>query len=117
LRTPLNAIIGYSEMLEEETQDLGKIETVQDLQKIQAAGKHLLALINDVLDLSKIEAGKMGLHLENFDVTGLIEEIVTTLQPAAAKNGNKITVHMSDDVGMMRADITKVRQILFNLLS
>ena len=117
LRTPLNAIIGYSEMLEEETQDLGRVETVQDLQKIQAAGKHLLALINDVLDLSKIEAGKMGLHLETFDVTGLIEEIVTTLQPAAAKNGNKIQIEMTDDVGMMRADITKVRQILFNLLS
>ena len=117
LRTPLNAIIGYSEMLEEETQDLGRVETVQDLQKIQAAGKHLLALINDVLDLSKIEAGKMGLHLETFDVTGLIEEIVTTLQPAAAKNGNKVQVEMTDDVGMMRADITKVRQILFNLLS
>jgi signal transduction histidine kinase/ActR/RegA family two-component response regulator len=117
LRTPLNAIIGYSEMLEEETQDLGKIETVQDLQKIQAAGKHLLALINDVLDLSKIEAGKMGLHLETFDVTNLIEQIVTTLEPAAAKNGNKIKVQMSDNLGMMRADITKVRQILFNLLS
>ena len=117
LRTPLNAIIGYSEMLEEETQDLSQIETVQDLQKIQSAGKHLLALINDVLDLSKIEAGKMGLHLETFDVTGLIEEIVTTLEPAAAKNGNKVRVNMSDQVGMMRADITKVRQILFNLLS
>ena len=117
LRTPLNAIIGYSEMLEEETQDIGKVETVQDLQKIQAAGKHLLALINDVLDLSKIEAGKMGLHLETFDVTGLIEEIVTTLQPAAVKNGNKIGVNMSEEVGLMRADITKVRQILFNLLS
>ncbi|HEX7961872.1 MAG TPA: ATP-binding protein [Terriglobales bacterium] len=117
LRTPLNAIIGYSEMLEEETQDLGKIETVQDLQKIQAAGKHLLALINDVLDLSKIEAGKMGLHLETFDVTDLVEEIVTTLEPAAAKNGNKIKIQMADNLGMMRADITKVRQILFNLLS
>ena len=117
LRTPLNAIIGYSEMLEEETQELGRIETVQDLQKIQAAGKHLLALINDVLDLSKIEAGKMGLHLETFDVTGLIEEIVTTLEPAATKNGNKVRVNMSEQVGMMRADITKVRQILFNLLS
>src|SRR5690349_17836695 len=117
LRTPLNAIIGYSEMLAEETQDLGKIETVQDLQKIQAAGKHLLALINDVLDLSKIEAGKMGLHLETFDVTDLVEEIVTALEPAAAKNGNKIKIQMADNLGMMRADITKVRQILFNLLS
>ena len=117
LRTPLNAIIGYSEMLEEETRDSGKIENVQDLRKIQSAGKHLLSLINDVLDLSKIEAGKMVLHLETFEVSQVIEEMVTTLQPAAAKNGNSIHVHLDDNVNMMRADITKVRQILFNLLS
>ena len=117
LRTPLNAIIGYSEMLEEETRDSGKVENVQDLKKIQAAGKHLLALINDVLDLSKIEAGKMGLHLETFDVSQVIDEMVTTLQPAAAKNANSIRVHIEENVSVMRADITKVRQILFNLLS
>jgi signal transduction histidine kinase/ActR/RegA family two-component response regulator len=117
LRTPLNAIIGYSEMLEEETRDSGKIENVQDLKKIQTAGKHLLSLINDVLDLSKIEAGKMGLHLETFDVPQVIEEMVTTLQPAAAKNANSIHVHVGKNVNGMRADITKVRQILFNLLS
>ncbi len=117
LRTPLNAIIGYSEMLEEETRDSGKIENVQDLKKIQSAGKHLLALINDVLDLSKIEAGKMGLHLETFDVSQVIEEMVTTLQPAAAKNANSIHVHLAENVGAMKADITKVRQILYNLLS
>ena len=117
LRTPLNAIIGYSEMLEEETRDSGKVENVQDLKKIQAAGKHLLALINDVLDLSKIEAGKMGLHLETFDVAQVIDEMVTTLQPAAAKNANSIRVHLEENVSVMRADITKVRQILFNLLS
>jgi len=117
LRTPLNAIIGYSEMLEEETRDSGKIENVQDLRKIQASGKHLLSLINDVLDLSKIEAGKMVLHLETFEVSQVIEEMVTTLQPAAAKNGNSIHVHLADNVNLMRADITKVRQILFNLLS
>jgi len=117
LRTPLNAIIGYSEMLEEETRDSGKIENVQDLRKIQTAGKHLLSLINDVLDLSKIEAGKMVLHLETFEVSQVIEEMVTTLQPAAAKNDNSIHVHLADNVNMMRADITKVRQILFNLLS
>ncbi len=87
LRTPLNAIIGYSEMLEEEAQDSGTEATVQDLQKIKSAGRHLLALINDVLDLSKIEAGKMSLHLETFDVSGMIEEIVTTLEPAIEKNG------------------------------
>jgi signal transduction histidine kinase/ActR/RegA family two-component response regulator len=117
LRTPLNAIIGYSEMLEEETRDSGKVENVQDLRKIQTAGKHLLSLINDVLDLSKIEAGKMVLHLETFEVSQVIEEMVTTLQPAAAKNVNSIHVHLADNVNMMRADITKVRQILFNLLS
>jgi signal transduction histidine kinase/CheY-like chemotaxis protein len=117
LRTPLNAIIGYSEMLEEETRDSGKIENAQDLKKIQTAGKHLLSLINDVLDLSKIEAGKMGLHLETFDVSQVIEEMVTTLQPAAAKNANSIHVHLAKNVSVMKADITKVRQILFNLLS
>jgi signal transduction histidine kinase/CheY-like chemotaxis protein len=117
LRTPLNAIIGYSEMLEEETLDSGRIENVQDLKKIQAAGKHLLSLINDVLDLSKIEAGKMGLHLEIFDVPQVIDEMVTTLQPAAAKNANSIHVHLAENMSVMRADITKVRQILFNLLS
>ena len=117
LRTPLNAIIGYSEMLEEENRESGNSNDVQDLQKIQAAGKHLLSLINDVLDLSKIEAGKMSLHLEWFDVSLLIEEMVTTLQPAIAKNANTIHVHLDETVGMMHADITKVRQILFNLLS
>ena len=117
LRTPLNAIIGYSEMLEEETRESGKSDSVQDLRKIQSAGKHLLALINDVLDLSKIEAGKMGLHLENFEVPVLIDEMITTLQPAAAKNSNKIHVRIAENVGSMRADVTKVRQILFNLLS
>ena len=117
LRTPLNAIIGYSEMLEEETRESGKSDNVQDLRKIQSAGKHLLSLINDVLDLSKIEAGKMGLHLENFDLAPLIDEMTTTLQPAAAKNGNTIRVHVADSLGAMHADVTKVRQILFNLLS
>jgi CheY-like chemotaxis protein/two-component sensor histidine kinase len=117
LRTPLNAIIGYSEMLEEETRESGKSDSVQDLRKIQSAGKHLLSLINDVLDLSKIEAGKMGLHLENFEVTALIDEMTHTLQPAATKNGNTIHVHVANSIGAMHADVTKVRQILFNLLS
>jgi signal transduction histidine kinase/ActR/RegA family two-component response regulator len=117
LRTPLNAIIGYSEMLEEETHELGKVENVKDLQKIQGAGKHLLSLINDVLDLSKIEAGRMGLHLETFDISHTIDEMVTTLRPAISKNSNTIQVRVAQDLGVMRADITKVRQILFNLLS
>src|ERR1700719_5216876 len=117
LRTPLNAIIGYSEMLDEEARESGRSENVEDLRKIQSAGKHLLSLINDVLDLSKIEAGKMGLHLEDFEILPLIDEIATTLQPAAAKNSNRIKIHVSENLGFMRADVTKVRQILFNLLS
>ena len=117
LRTPLNAIIGYSEMLEEEVQDSGKITNVHDLRKIQAAGKHLLALINDVLDLSKIEAGKMELHLETFDVRAMINDLVPTLSPAISKNANTFNLRMPADIGDMRADVTKVRQILLNLLS
>jgi signal transduction histidine kinase/ActR/RegA family two-component response regulator len=117
LRTPLNAIIGYSEMLEEEMQDSGKITNVQDLRKIQSSGKHLLSLINDVLDLSKIEAGKMGLNLETFDIAAMIEEMVTTLKPAIEKNANTFELRMPEDAGAMHADVTKVRQILLNLLS
>jgi two-component system sensor histidine kinase/response regulator len=117
LRTPLNAIIGYSEMLEEETRESGEVGTVRDLQKIQSAGKHLLSLINDILDLSKIEAGKMGLHLETFDVPQMIEEIVSTVKPAVSKNNNTIQLEVAKNAGKMRADLTKVRQILLNLLS
>jgi len=117
LRTPLNAIIGYSEMLEEEARDSKDTKNIQDLQKIQFAGKHLLALINDVLDLSKIEAGKMPLHLEPFDVRVLITDMVATLQPAIEKNGNTLQVRVADEVNTMHADVVKVRQILLNLLS
>ncbi len=117
LRTPLNAIIGYSEMLEEEARDTSDTDHIGDLQKIQFAGKHLLSLINDVLDLSKIEAGKMPLHLETFDVRLMVGEIITTLQPAIEKNKNTLRVRMVDEISTMRADLTKVRQILFNLLS
>lgn len=117
LRTPLNAIIGYSEMLEEEARDSKDSENAKDLQKIQFAGKHLLSLINDVLDLSKIEAGKMPLHLETFEVRHLITDMITTLRPAVEKNRNTLQVHFSDEINMMHADVTKVRQILFNLLS
>jgi signal transduction histidine kinase/CheY-like chemotaxis protein len=117
LRTPLNAIIGYSEMLEEEARDTQDPDHIGDLQKIQFAGKHLLSLINDVLDLSKIEAGKMPLHLETFDIRLMVDEIITTLQPALEKNKNKLRVRMADEISSMRADVTKVRQILFNLLS
>jgi signal transduction histidine kinase len=117
LRTPLNAIIGYAEMLQEEAQDLGYNEFVPDLAKIHGAGKHLLALINDILDLSKIEAGKMDLFIEPFDAGGLVKEVVSTITPLVEKNGNTFAVHCPADVGEMQADLTKVRQALYNLLS
>ncbi len=117
LRTPLNAVIGYSELIEEECEDSGQQEFIPDLKKIQAAAKHLLSLINDILDLSKIEAGKMDVYIELIDVPKMIHEIETTIMPLIEKNENKLIVNHPDDIGQMRADLTKVRQILFNLLS
>jgi signal transduction histidine kinase/CheY-like chemotaxis protein len=117
LRTPLNAIIGYSEMLQEDATDLGEENFVADLQKIHSAGKHLLGLINDVLDISKIEAGKMDLFLETIDVSATIEDVVDTIKPLVQKNSNALQVECAGDLGPMRADATKVRQALFNLLS
>jgi two-component system, NtrC family, sensor kinase len=117
LRTPLNAIIGYSEMLQEEVEDLGEQALVGDLVKINAAGKHLLGLINDILDLSKIEAGRMDLFLETFSVPDLVRGVVAIVRPLVEKNGNTLVVSNTDDLGSMHADQTKVRQALFNLLS
>jgi signal transduction histidine kinase len=117
LRTPLNAIIGYSEMLQEEVDDRGEEALVPDLRKINAAGKHLLSLINDVLDLSKIEAGKMDLFLETFAVEDVVGDVVAIVQPLMEKNGNVLKTECGADLGGMRADQTKVRQALFNLLS
>lgn len=117
LRTPLNAIIGYSEMLQEEARESGLEDIIPDTQKIYNAGKHLLTLINDILDLSKIEAGRMELYLEKFDLSNLIEEVVATLHPLVEKNHNQLQVSCSENLGVMYADLTKVRQILFNLLS
>lgn len=117
LRTPLNAIIGYTEMLQEEAEEQGREEFVPDLRKIEGAGRHLLALINDILDISKIEAGKMDLFLETFGITPMIGDVVTTVTPLAEHHSNKLEVHCPDDVGVMRADLTKVRQVLLNLLS
>ncbi len=117
LRTPLNAIIGYSEMLQEEAEDLGQEHFIPDLQKIHGAGRHLLGLINDILDLSKIEAGKMGLYLETFGIAPMIQDVVATITPLVEKDANTLEVHCADDLGTMRADLTKVRQALFNLLS
>jgi len=117
LRTPLNAIIGYSEMLQEDAADLGAGQFTDDLKRINAAGKHLLELINAVLDLSKIEAGKMELYLESFDVAALVRDIAAVIQPLAGKNANRLELRCPEDVGTMRADLTKVRQALFNLLN
>lgn len=117
LRTPLNAIIGYSEMLEEEIEDVGAPDLIPDVQKIHGAGKHLLELINNILDLSKVEAGKMELFLETFEIAPLVEDIAATIRPLVAKNKNTLVVNYSADIGSMHADITKIRQSLFNLLS
>jgi signal transduction histidine kinase/CheY-like chemotaxis protein len=117
LRTPLNAIIGYSEMVEEELEEVGQRQFIPDLQKIHAAAKHQLSLINDILDLSKIEAGKVTVFVESFDVAKVMEEVATTVRPLVLKNGNKLEINCPADLGTMRADQTKVRQILFNLLS
>lgn len=117
LRTPLNAIIGYSEMLQEEAERLGDKDYVLDLQKIHRAGKRLLDLINGLLDFSKIQSGKMTLYLESFEVSGLITEISSMIRSLVLKNGNRLVVDYPPDIGMMRADLTKVRQVLFNLLS
>jgi PAS domain S-box-containing protein len=117
LRTPLTAIIGYSELLQHETRDLNHPALFDDLAKIQTAGKQLLALIEDILDLSKIERGKMELYLETFDIASLIDEVVATIRPLAVKNANTLQVRCAGDLGAMHADQAKVRQVLLNLLS
>ncbi len=117
LRTPLNAIIGYSELIEEEAEEDGNDHYGGDLKKIQSAARHLLGLINDILDFSKIEAGKMELYLENIEVERMMDEITTTIMPLVDKNDNKLVITKSEHVGVMYADLTKVRQVLFNLLS
>jgi signal transduction histidine kinase len=117
LRTPLNAIIGYSGLLQEDAAALGLSHAVADLAKIENAGKHLLALINDVLDLSKIEAGKMTLSLETFDVGALLKEVLTTVQPMIDVRRNTLEVSGSDHIGHVTSDPTRLRQVLLNLLS
>lgn len=117
LRTPLNAIIGYSEILLEDAQSAGRESDVADLRKIQDAGKHLLGLIDNILDLSKIEAGKMTLYLETFELRPMIDGVAATVTPLAKKTCNALVVDRTGEVGTMHSDLTKVRQILFNLLS
>ncbi|HEY7492754.1 MAG TPA: response regulator, partial [Candidatus Tectomicrobia bacterium] len=117
LRTPLNAVILYSELLQEEAADAGVQDFIPDLEKINTAGKQLLALINDVLDFSKIEAGKMEVAAETFEIATMLQDVLTTVQPLVQQKDNTLTVHCASDVGMMHSDLTKVRQVLFNLLS
>ena len=117
LRTPLNAIIGYSEMLQEEARERGIQDLIPDLQKIHGSGRHLLTLINDILDVSKIEAGKLELMSESFDVHGLVRDVESTIAPIVGARNNVLKVRCSPDLGSMRSDMTRVRQVLLNLLS
>jgi signal transduction histidine kinase/CheY-like chemotaxis protein len=117
LRTPLNAIIGYSEILQEDVADLGQKTLVDDLKKIESSGRHLLGLINDILDLSKIEAGKMEVFLEDVEIAPLLEEVRAIIVPMAEKNGNSIEFRLAANLGTMRTDRTKLKQSLLNIFS
>src|SRR5262245_20771318 len=117
LRTPLNAIIGYSEMLQEQAQEQGIADFAGDLNKVQDAGRHLLSLISDILDLSKIEAGKLELYLEDVPLPALIEEVRAIVGPLAAKNSNRLHIDCPPDIGALHTDRTKLKQCLLNLLS
>lgn len=117
LRTPLNAIIGYSELLQDELDDEGDRRIQEDLRKIQSSGRHLLGLINDVLDLSKVEAGKLEILREPYDVDALIDEVITTAKPLMARNGNRMSVQRDGGCGVVHIDAPRLRQILLNLLS
>lgn len=117
LRTPLNAILGYSELLQEDAEDLGQDDWVADLKNIHVAGQHLLTLISDILDFSKIEAGRMNFHLEKCQINTLLWEVETTIAPLADKNHNQFTLEVAPGLDLMYTDLTKVRQSLLNLLS
>jgi signal transduction histidine kinase/DNA-binding response OmpR family regulator/HAMP domain-containing protein len=117
LRTPLNAIIGYAEILQDDAADSGREDSIPDLQKIEAAGRHLLGLINDILDLSKIEAGRMDVFIEDVAIAAIVDEVRAIVLPLAAKNGNRFEVAAAADIGSLRTDRTKLKQSLLNLLS
>lgn len=116
LRTPLNAIIGYSEILHDEATDLGLTDFQEDLDRIKSAGKHLLEMIGDILDISKIEAGQVTLYLESIDVAQMVGDVVSTAKPLAEKNSNALAVELGDNLGNMYGDLPKIRQILLNLI-
>ena len=117
LRTPLNAIIGYSALLQETAEDQADLQSLADLQNINNAGKHLLRIINEILDLSKIEAGKFELTIEQIDVGAAILDAITTITPLATRRGNTIELQSVDEIGYVMADHTRVRQVLLNLLA
>jgi CheY-like chemotaxis protein/two-component sensor histidine kinase len=117
LRTPLSAVIGYSEMLQEEMEDLGHENLLPDMRKIEANARHLLGLINDVLDLSKIEAERMETYVEEFSVESLVRDVASTVEALIDKKDNTLTLDFADDLGEARTDVTKLRQCLINLLS
>jgi signal transduction histidine kinase len=117
IRTPLNAIIGYCELIQEDAESTGNLNFILDLQKIHSAGKHLLNLVSDILDLSKIEAGMMDLLPEKFDVSALLDELIETARPSVENNRNRFVVEVQKQIGSMTADRLRVKQILFNLLS
>ncbi len=117
LRTPLSAVIGYSEMLQEEIEDLGEESLLGDMRKIEANARHLLGLINDVLDLSKIEAERMEIYAETFSVPEVVRDVAATVESLVDKKGNHLTLEIADGLGEARTDQTKLRQCLINLLS
>ncbi|HEY5412463.1 MAG TPA: ATP-binding protein, partial [Caulobacteraceae bacterium] len=117
LRTPLNAIIGYAQILQEDAEDVGQDDMLPDLKKIESAGKHLLGLINDILDLSKIEAGRMEIYLEPVSVPALVDEVRTLTAPLASSNGNTVVVSIEPGIASIQADLTKLKQSLLNLVS
>jgi signal transduction histidine kinase/CheY-like chemotaxis protein len=117
LRTPMNAIIGYAEMLKEDAEDDENEEIIPDLDKIITAGRHLLELINDVLDISKVEAGRMDMYLEDIDISKMIDDVASTVTTLVQKNNNALDLQVEENIGSMHADMTKIRQILFNFVS
>jgi signal transduction histidine kinase/CheY-like chemotaxis protein len=119
LRTPLNAIIGYSELLQDEAEDMPEAQEifVPDLQKIQSAGNHLLGLINEVLDLSKVEAGRMELFVETVDISKMLSDLQSTVTPLVEKKRNELIINCAEGIGTIVTDLTKVRQTILNLLS
>jgi signal transduction histidine kinase len=117
LRTPLSAILGYAEILQLQTTQRAYSNLGTDIERIQVAGRHLLGLISDILDLTRIEANKIDLHLERFEISALIDSLASTVRPLVEKNGNTLVVKCPAEIGVMESDLTRVRQVLLNVLA